>query len=345
MLRLLHIGFVVITLLAYLPPVIDPSNTAVVAPLGLLTPVLWGIMCLWGIYWAFRRDSAVWLSLVTLLLGWDAIGRIYALPDGSVTTQGTPIQLVTLNGHGFLPSRPGGKSFEYMAAFFQPLSPDVICLQEFPTKEGGKKLGQLIQAATGLTHSFFDPQGRLAVFSKYPLKDGKIFFFENRVNGFMQVDVSAPDGTFRLFNLHLQTNGISHIASQVANDAQWQEPKTWQKVRTMFAKYGNSNRIRTEQSRQIMKRVADSSYPVVVCGDFNDVPSSYLYQLFRQELQDAHLAQGWGLGTTYSGLLPGLRIDYVMPDASFGVLDFERHPCPFSDHKALFTSLAVQSIQ
>ena len=143
---------------------------------------------------------------------------------------------------------------------------------------------------------------------------------------------TGRNGYFRDF---CQTNGISLLANEVTTNGDFRERSTWQKVKTMFGRYGRSNKVRTEQATDILAAMQQSPHPVILGGDFNDVPTSYLYQQFRQQVQDAHLEGTWGLGTTYESLLPGLRIDYVMPDYSFHVHDFERIPCPFSDHHAV----------
>ena len=93
---------------------------------------------------------------------------------------------------------------------------------------------------------------------------------------------------------------------------------------------------------EILVASQKTSLPVLLTGDFNDVPTSYLYQRFRTKFQDAHLTQSWGLGTTYEGLLPGLRIDYILPDDGFTIHDFDRIPCSFSDHKAIRAEISLQ---
>ena len=331
MLRLLHLLLVVITLAAYLPPLVHPSTFWPISTLGLLTPILWFCLLLFALFLLYRRDKTVLLSIVTLLLGWDMISSAFAVSGQAPPVPAHGFSIATLNGHGFWRGPQ-----EEQAAFVKALDADIILFQEFIVRQQkAKELLDLIQNQSGYAHRYYEAGGPLVILSRYPLKDPEVSYFSNRANGLVYVDVETPGGTMRLFNVHLQTNAISHLANEVTSNGNLRESGTWQKVKTMFGRYGRSNKIRTEQAAEILTTIAQSPYPVVLGGDLNDVPTSYLYQQFRTVLQDAHLAASWGLGTTYQGLLPGLRIDYILPAYGFTIHDFSRVDCAFSDHRAV----------
>jgi endonuclease/exonuclease/phosphatase family metal-dependent hydrolase len=344
LLRFLHLGLILLTVAAYLPPLINPDYFWPIATLGLLAPTLWFLTLLFGIYWFLRGDKAWWLSGITLLLGLEMMGSAFAIPGGAGPGGGEKIHVASLNGHGFLErSTPeGAKKYDFAIQFIDSLKVDILCLQEFQTGKAGDQLAQAIQSQTPLKYAFRNSEGRLALFARYPLSNGKMTFFSNRVNGYLFADVTTPTGSIRVFSVHLQTNGISNMATEVARERNLQEKKTWQKVKTMFGRYGRSNRIRTHQAEEILQVVKTTALPVVLCGDFNDVPTSYLYRLFREEFQDAQSVTSWGLGTTFPGLIPGLRIDYILPQATFRVADYERVNCAFSDHRAIRAILSLR---
>ena len=327
----------IVTLASYLPRLINPDVFWPIASMGLLAPSLWGLTFLFGVYWLWKKDNAVWLSVITLLLGWDMLSNTFAIPDGEVTAAATIVKVASLNGHGFREQTDVG-----VAAFFKTLDVDVLLLQEFKIREKGNALAKEIQKQAEFPHVYREKEAQLAVFSRYPLQNGEIHYFSNRVNGYLMVDVITETGAFKLINAHLQTNGISNLANEVTQDGGLQEKKTWQKVKTMFGRYGRSTKVRNKQARKILAASQKTNLPVLLAGDFNDIPTSYLYELFRTEFEDAHLAQSWGLGTTYEGLLPGLRIDYILPDAGFSIYDFDRIPCSFSDHKAIRSEISLQ---
>ena len=70
----------------------------------------------------------------------------------------------------------------------------------------------------------------------------------------------------------------------------------------------------------------------LVCGDLNDIPSSYSYFNVKGNLNDAFLEKGKGLGGTYHSALPLIRIDYIFYSKNINVLGWEKFSEKFSDH-------------
>ena len=72
---------------------------------------------------------------------------------------------------------------------------------------------------------------------------------------------------------------------------------------------------------------------MIICGDFNDTPSSYTYHRISDHRKDAFVESGSGFGTTYAGeFFPAFRIDFILHDPGFSSTGFHRHKTPFSDH-------------
>ena len=75
-----------------------------------------------------------------------------------------------------------------------------------------------------------------------------------------------------------------------------------------------------------------SPYPIIVCGDFNDVPVSYAYETIGAGLQNAFVQKGSGISRTFSSISPTLRIDNIFADKRFTVTQFTRVKKLLSDH-------------
>ena len=86
----------------------------------------------------------------------------------------------------------------------------------------------------------------------------------------------------------------------------------------------------------------DSPYPLVFCGDLNDVPNSYTYFTVRGGMQDAFLKKGFGIGRTFSAVSPTLRIDYIFTDQHFSIRQFNRVAKRYSDHYMLVSDIALK---
>jgi hypothetical protein len=57
---------------------------------------------------------------------------------------------------------------------------------------------------------------------------------------------------------------------------------------------------RVAQAEQILEHAANAPYPTIICGDFNDSPMSYTYNLFNKKYTDAFRNAAYGLGWTYA---------------------------------------------
>ena len=82
----------------------------------------------------------------------------------------------------------------------------------------------------------------------------------------------------------------------------------------------------------VKAQIAQSPYPAIITGDFNDVPNSNTYFTIKGKLQDCFLEKGFFIGRTFRFISPTLRIDYILANKSFKVNQFRVIHVPFSDH-------------
>jgi len=102
--------------------------------------------------------------------------------------------------------------------------------------------------------------------------------------------------------------------------------KVISKINSAFIKRGYQTDIITEH-------INDSPYPVIICGDLNDTPTSYAYRILSKGLKDAFTGSGKGFGITYAGEnFPAFRIDYILHDDMFNAVNFTRNKISLSDH-------------
>jgi endonuclease/exonuclease/phosphatase family metal-dependent hydrolase len=105
---------------------------------------------------------------------------------------------------------------------------------------------------------------------------------------------------------------------------------------------------RGKQADIMRRKIEESDYPAIVCGDLNDVPNSYAYFRIRKDMKDAFLEKGSGLGKSYFSRqsrslawLPTLRIDYIFADKSFNIGQFAMVTEKISDHLGLITDIEI----
>ena len=102
------------------------------------------------------------------------------------------------------------------------------------------------------------------------------------------------------------------------------------------------------QADFVKEKISQSPFPVLLCGDMNDVPNSYAYRTLRDNRNDAFLEKGFGIGKTYTsatsrflGKLPTLRIDYIFADPVIETTQFTQVNKKLSDHQALIADFKL----
>jgi endonuclease/exonuclease/phosphatase family metal-dependent hydrolase len=95
------------------------------------------------------------------------------------------------------------------------------------------------------------------------------------------------------------------------------------------------------QADTVRRNLDASPYPLIVCGDFNDVPNSYAYFRIKGNRQDAFIAKNFGIGRTYVRISPTLRIDYILSSENFKVLQSRKIVNPYSDHYPVIADLLL----
>lgn len=339
--RWINVGLVALTALAYTAPLISPVTFWPLALFGVLAPWLLLANVLAVAFWIYVRRRFFLFSLLCLLVGWPVLSRLVAWSSAEAPDQPT-LRVVSFNVHNFMPVEGGSQRYApaEVISRLDDLQADVLLLQEFPRGETGRPYSRALRNQTPLKYIHQPEDGSLVIFSRYPLADGPGRFFGGQVNGFISAVMLHPQDTLRLVNAHLQSNAITNMADRIARERDLPEGQAWMTIKGMFSRYGRSAAIRTPQVAEILSVVNQSTEPVILGGDFNDVPSSYVYRMIDDSaLTDTFLGSGKGLGVTFSGSLPGLRIDYVWASPALAPLDFQLYETAFSDHRILLSEL------
>jgi endonuclease/exonuclease/phosphatase family metal-dependent hydrolase len=148
--------------------------------------------------------------------------------------------------------------------------------------------------------------------------------------------------TIRIFNIHLQSLRFNPSNRKYLNNFSISDEKDIEESKSILKKFKAGYLKRYIQSNRICDEIHKSPYPIILCGDFNDVPNSYTYFNIKGDWQDAHLKKGFGIGRTFNSLAPTLRIDYILADNNFTIKQFDLVDEDLSDHIMLITDLRVK---
>ncbi|MFM7288035.1 MAG: endonuclease/exonuclease/phosphatase family protein [Bacteroidota bacterium] len=150
--------------------------------------------------------------------------------------------------------------------------------------------------------------------------------------GMMWADMLMAKDTLRWVNLHLASNQISPPELSPVQALELKSDSSQRTIKGILRKIAYSARLRAEQSDQIRAFMDESPYPLLVTGDFNDLPFSFAVNRIQHKLKDTFEGKGQGMGNTYARGFLSFRIDHVMVDPRFPVLSHELVRLRYSDH-------------
>ncbi|HVZ56984.1 MAG TPA: endonuclease/exonuclease/phosphatase family protein [Chitinophagaceae bacterium] len=354
---LLHRLLLMLTLLAALPyvmaalvPYLGKAAHRVPDWLVVFFPVTGTLLLLLGLVWlAIRPRRALWVGLI-LLTGWKTAGVLVALPPargfGATRPPGS-LRVVTWNVARFQELRrndnAGSRVRQAMMDLLRRQDADLVCLQEFFSSRNPAYYDNLDYIRRELRYPYFyfsyDEDGHdmyysSVIFSRLPILDTtKIYFPRPGLpEALLRADIAWGADTLSVFTTHLQSVQFRPDDYTRLDEIREGRDSLIQHSRSLLGKLGRAGALRAGQADLVKRALAASPHPVLFCGDLNDVPGSYTYFTVRGDLRDAFLEGGSGLGRSFSGISPTLRIDYIFHDRRLRVVQFNRVVKILSDH-------------
>jgi endonuclease/exonuclease/phosphatase family metal-dependent hydrolase len=334
-------------------------------PLGFLTLAAFYLfigLLIFIVFWLFAKPWYILISAITILWASPALIQILPLGFGSSFTQqkqDNALRVMTWNVEHFniLEHKTHPEYKQRMLQLIKDYAPDIACFQELVGSDSVPRainyIPDIMQelAFKDYIYSFnkkldFDVHHHfgIAIFSKYPIINKKtVSFYPYDYNGtFQYADIVKGADTVRVFNLHLQSLKFSADNLRYIDNPLIKDENDLRKSKNLVIKFKKGFLKRREQADRIKAEIDISPYPVIVCGDFNDVPNSYAYNTIGEGLQNVFVEKGSGLGRTYSGISPTLRIDNIFAAEQFTIQQYTRVAKKMSDHFPLITDLELK---
>lgn len=293
-----------------------------------------------------RRSKSAWIPAVVLLPALLFIGRVYKLPSSTSRVEPlSDLRIVSYNVGRFAPfgahkNMSRKECLDSVAAFLRSTDADIICLQEFYLSYE-QDLSQVLLTEFGkywatcnVLQSNKGVFGNIILSKYHPVDRGEIRF-EKSTNMVVSADYMIGGRRCRVYNCHLESYNMS-MSSIVKSFRE--EPDV---ISDTGRKLRKSILRRSEQVARVFAHISTAEVPAIVCGDFNDTPVSYTYNVLSRGRRDSFTSAGSGFGASYSLLWPLLRIDYLFYPDSMNAL---AHRCPkvkYSDHYPVVVDLSI----
>ncbi|MFA5046149.1 MAG: endonuclease/exonuclease/phosphatase family protein [Paludibacter sp.] len=353
-----NIMAVFIMILAMIGTVLSPEKFVYVAYLTLAFPFIVAINIAFVLFWILSRNWFFLASLSLLIFSASEIGDTFPIHLGKteIIQVHHPIQILTYNTMGSGEQKKHKKNKpNKVIQYILDSNADIVCLQEFTVSSNDEYLTyeDIMRIFTKYPYKHIQfnynqnkRQSGVATFSKYPIINKHKINYQSGFNGSIYSDININGKIVRFVNNHLESNKITEsdkeMPIQLKNDF---NTANLSGVTLKFSrKLGSAYKLRAHQADEVSKVINSSPYKVIVCGDFNDVPSSYAYTKIKGKLKDTFSEIGNGFGWSFNEKFYHFRIDYILYDSTeFSPVEYKMDKVNYSDHYPVFCELNINS--
>lgn len=311
------------------------------------------------LFWLFsRKKSRLLLSLIPLVLCASMIPAVFGLNYFSKNDweKGERrFKLMSWNVHamGLFNPRETKKHAEGIIQFIKEENPDILCLPEISRNNDAKDNTYIRKIINNGNYTEFRYNSDneynwqislgVAVFSRYPIVNYKVYPLSKWIY-LLQNDVVLPtNDTIRLFVVHMESFRLTDEDKAIIENVKKNKSEDLSKSRSFIWKFNDAYNKRAHEADSAQDIIAQSPYPTIVCGDFNDLPYSYTYCTLKGNQTDAFVKKGRGFGRTYNQIVPTLRIDHIFyDDKAMQVIAFDNPFSPWSDHSPVIANFEIR---
>lgn len=338
---------------------VSPEKVALSVFFGLLFPVFLLLNAGFVVFWLFNRNR--WyalLSALTLLFCAGSVNNFCPVNfwNDREETGETRISILSYNVHYFNDYKSHtSKSPNEIVDYIKEQDADIVCLQEFGVfrkEEGFITEQQIRKALPQYKYYHCSPKSEwpkakigMACFSKYPItKVREVELSRKTYNGSSLYEIDVKGEKIMLLNNHLESNRFTEKEKKMyRNTIKNLTLNNIDSVKQrLMLKLDKAAKIRAQQAEHLSKVIADCGDRIIVCGDFNDTPMSYIYHTIRGNMKDAYVETGFGPGITYHENGFWFRIDHLLYGKAFRAVDTRIGNKKYSDHYPLLVMLSIR---
>ena len=302
---------------------INPAAYPTLGCTGMFFPFFIVANLLFLLLWLVVKWQRVWIPLVGFALAYVPIRtyiplRIVAQPTDDC------MKVVSYNVAGFGYSKSSA-SLDSIMGWLQREQPDIFCAQEdqctwqtaFERLKTVFPYNDTVHISS-VSASYINAVG---VHSRYPIVKKEHIVINSEMNGSAAFYLLIDGDTVLVVNNHLESTHLSPEERQRYKDVLKGEMETdsaREETRLLINKISSQMALRAPQADAVNAYIrAHRQYPVIVCGDFNDTPISYVRHTIAEGLQDCFVESGAGLGLSYNQKGFFFRIDHMMCSAEW----------------------------
>jgi len=301
---------------------INPVEHPVLSTVGLAFPLFLCLNIAFLIFWLVFKVRWVFIPVLGFIVCYGPI-RIYTPLNVSRSVPEGAIKVLSYNVWMFKewddPDMPS-ETVDYLLG----QDADIVCLLEAGVDYRRRvRLDSLM----GKAYKYCDTscvapnKDVTAIYSKYPIVGKEPIHYQSESNHSSAFRINIAGDTVIFIANHMESIMLTsedkhNFKSMVSGNMKTDTARA--ESRRLISKLAHASAIRAPQAEAVAKYVdGHSGESIILCGDFNDSPISYVRRTMAGNLTDCYVESGNGPGISYhvSGFY--VRIDNMMCSADW----------------------------
>lgn len=320
----------------------SPNSYPLLSVSGILFPVLLIANLIFLAFWICFHWKYVLIPLLALIICYRPI-RLFCPFNFKQDVQEGCLKVISYNVHLYGIFNEDKRFHTEILDYFRNSNADIICVQESVYKKYEKvrllkdladvyPYCELTNIDTGHSTHY--------LYSKHPILYKEIIPYESDGNMSEAYLLDINGDTVLVVNNHLETYGLS-MQEKEKYAEMVEGNKNVMAKRAFLSKIVKATKIRAKQAEKVNKYILSfKNMPIIVCGDFNDTPLSYVHHTICQGLTDTYVEAGNGTGFSYTNNEMYGRIDHIFCSEHFEpVASYVDSKFKHSDHYPIISYL------
>ena len=346
----INILIVLMLLLAAYSSYLNPQSFPTLSCMGLAFPVFLLANLLFFCFWLFVHRKYALLSFLALIGCWGAITTYVPLNWFKGDAPDNAVRILSYNTRAFGEKASHTKETpNEILAYLQQSDADIICLQEYIWGNKLKKKDIDYAMRKYPYKHYYSLAGGLnglGCYSRFPILSTKPIPYKSNRNGSIVYYIKVKEDTLVVINNHLESNRIFKADVETYQDMV-DAPNSQNLssgMRKLLKKLAEATVRRSTQVDKVRETIQSlKGKKLIACGDFNDTPISYTHRAMCEDLQDAFVEAGNGLGISYNRNRLYFRIDHILASKDLKIFDCKvDDSIKASDHNPIWCFVSLK---
>ena len=303
---------------------LDPTAHPVLACAGMVFPIFLVVNLVVLLLWLMVKWRRVWIPIAAFVLAFPSIRIFMPLHTSSQPPEGC-IKVLSYNVAAYGGNYRYNQAMDTIFGYLKQQKADIVCFQEDMTVKFNpvEHFPELYpyNDTVHVTPPGYPLINAVGIHSRFPIIRRERISYESLANGSVAFFLQIGADTVIVVNNHLESTHLSTDDRQrykAMMRGDMDRASTKEETRLILDKLSKAMAQRAEQAKAVSRYIEQHrGYPLIVCGDFNDTPISYVRRTIAQGLTDCYVDTGNGLGLSYNQRGFNFRIDHIMCSSHF----------------------------